>query len=34
MSFVGTLPVKGLAAVVAGMLCPEVFEMEVEYVWA
>jgi hypothetical protein len=34
MSFEGTLPPKGFAAVVAGTLCPEAFEMEVEYVWA
>jgi hypothetical protein len=34
MSFVGTLPSKGFAVAVAGTLCPEAFETEVEYVCA
>ena len=30
----GTLPPKGFAVVVTATLCPEIFEMEVEFVWA
>jgi hypothetical protein len=34
MSFVGTLPPKGFAVVVAGTLSPEALETEPEYVCA